>query len=1255
MNLFRRGNKSVKHSRNDTTSMPASQNSFTPPPFSQTFASQSSSEVNAPRSLARKMLYRDQDDSSKPSSSSSSQASDDGRPHGPPPRTSSMNVKMDYNNHSELYTRNHLSTYTFGDAMSSCPSIQDQQIDPLSKSRGDHDSDDLSSVPDTTPRPSVVAVTHHPRSHQSQYPDFNNSRSRSSSRPKERDSDLASNSTFANSSASASVSSFSRPSESNHSRATSRSRRSTTPLTSANDLTSDEDELDSDGRHPIPSDFHDQEGPSHIRRGPQTSSLDLSEEDFPDDSEQDSESEDHDHPNPLPLEYGNRRGSHAIPIPGNQTDGMYQEGRARENSMATIRRPSKSMEDLHSFSFAQSSGVSAPPRADDHHPLSIAPNSVPQSEGDWREYRKRSMQRDMPPTHPQAITLNPGASSSNVSQTVSTSYHSSSSATASSTVVATLDTSWMDYGIKGVVDINPEEMADIVGESGSGARSAFYSFRKGSATSRRASTISSNVDIMHKNIAGAWASQKAKDQRHNWLFVKDKRSHGDDDKGHSHAASIERERPSISSLFRPSTSGGGDSSGTHGAISFFPEPKEKEKSSGKEKERASGKDKPVWKGMPLDAEEIWANGTLGKYKVARKNVPAPEAGKAPQQRLNVAYMRHTAQYHNGTTQASEGPTVTIHKHSKAGAFSISRHYRIKPSHHDGASSSSHALKAVPSRNNLSSRESADATRKKTSMILLAPRRVQKAYTSTNTTRKLDTHGLLDDNSKGNVAREFDRRRDHDRERERDGERVVRETVKEKEKKGKEKEKSQETQSRSILKPESKRVVVPVTDTAQPDSSEGSSAGSVGNTPSFGDGRPIGPSTSAVTTPECSDTGGNSFGSVGSVEQSIMSHETTSSDKTISRNNYPYKSQQRRRDPYDILDDSDSDNPRSRYPTKTPHRETYAALPPEVFEATHQQNPSTGLFGFRKSKHADRNAHRANTFFEQSYNPPWPVTAPRSNQETRKGIVDDLNMSFQDVGLLPAMNEIKPSNHNSQHKKRAGKAHAPRTDRRVSDKSDIDVFEDIHPDALYMLLPLWPGETDLYSARKPFSPPHIPMEDKPYLLIYYKTSPEAIPVVEETSNKHKSADKKKSKNSPTSSHESMHKKDERSVFMKRFHISARMIHYRDLQGTGVRIPDQGLAVSGPLQEAYEWMPICKRMDNYVIGISHSRDGGIEFVPEGFEQLGLARLVPNPRPVECSEDDDSSSMDTISILTPIGRAVMEMAWLGGMAVTSFASST
>lgn len=96
-----------------------------------------------------------------------------------------------------------------------------------------------------------------------------------------------------------------------------------------------------------------------------------------------------------------------------------------------------------------------------------------------------------------------------------------------------------------------------------------------------------------------------------------------------------------------------------------------------------------------------------------------------------------------------------------------------------------------------------------------------------------------------------------------------------------------------------------------------------------------------------------------------------------------------------------------------------------------------------------------------------------------------------------------------------------------------------------------------------------------------------------------------------------------------------------------------------------MPTDSFVDTFqVIGMCTSRERGIEFVPEGLEKLGLARRVPDPQlapdehdppakrySITGVEESDEVS-DTMLILTPIGRAVVEMAWLGAMALTSFA---
>jgi hypothetical protein len=83
-----------------------------------------------------------------------------------------------------------------------------------------------------------------------------------------------------------------------------------------------------------------------------------------------------------------------------------------------------------------------------------------------------------------------------------------------------------------------------------------------------------------------------------------------------------------------------------------------------------------------------------------------------------------------------------------------------------------------------------------------------------------------------------------------------------------------------------------------------------------------------------------------------------------------------------------------------------------------------------------------------------------------------------------------------------------------------------------------------------------------------------------------------------------------------------------------------------------MPTIQPSDSCIIGLCSNRDAGFEFMPDGFEKMGLSHNVPNPRLMESfTTDDDSSSMDTLAVPTPIGNAVMEMAWFGGMALSGF----
>lgn len=645
---------------------------------------------------------------------------------------------------------------------------------------------------------------------------------------------------------------------------------------------------------------------------------------------------------------------------------------------------------------------------------------------------------------------------------------------------------------------------------------------------------------------------------------------------------------------------------------------------------------------------------------------ANEPGKPPQQRLNVSFMRtpYTFNFPH-PEQHLEGPSVTIHKHSKAGAFSISRHFRTRSTGLLDSSSSHRHIASSSTQLVIRDSDVTEGGRKKANtMILLAPRRVQRAYTSTNTTRKLESHGLLDESGRTS-PRDIERmRREHsleERRRVKEGDKEKKKDKKDKSN-GKEKEKELEKSKikRKVAESSSRRSFggksefAPKEPSARdpplPDSSEGSSAGSVGIAIFSGDSDTLAKSSlSAVTTPESSLT----VVSTGSIDSfapspSVYSHETTSSDLTIQRT---VRSHQRKRGVYDIEDDDEDDDDsldeRRRYPARTPHRETYAALPPEVFENVHHEHPSHGIFGWGKSRSGDRNGHRINHYLEASYNPPWPTTLPRANSETRKFIVDDLNTSFQDVGLLPATGEIKSSSHSSHHKRKQRERQQARLAIRPADHQSTDIFQEVPEDSVYMLLPLWPGETDPVSAKTfPYPPLIIPTDKRQYLMIYYKTPFKAITLAE--SSKSKSSEKKRSRESSGTSGD-----HERTVFLSSFHISARIVSYRELQGTGVRIPDLGLAVCGRMEDAYASIPLSnvQHQSDYVIGMCHSRENGLEFVPEGFEKLGLATHAPNRALAEPVEDDDSQSAENVVILTPIGRAVMEMAWLGGMAVTSF----
>ncbi|KIY50146.1 hypothetical protein FISHEDRAFT_24924, partial [Fistulina hepatica ATCC 64428] len=132
-----------------------------------------------------------------------------------------------------------------------------------------------------------------------------------------------------------------------------------------------------------------------------------------------------------------------------------------------------------------------------------------------------------------------------------------------------------------------------------------------------------------------------------------------------------------------------------------------------------------------------------------------------------------------------------------------------------------------------------------------------------------------------------------------------------------------------------------------------------------------------------------------------------------------------------------------------------------------------------------------------------------------------------------------------------------------------------------------------------------------------------------------------------------------VLLSSFHVTARLVHHSELQGTGMRIPDEGITVCGPISEALSSMPQelrtseldSARTEDWIIGVCHSRETGIEFYPDGLQKVGLCRLEDDPEAPMPPYPEDYEPPPPSFRLTPVGRAVLEMAWLGCIALTSF----
>ena len=315
------------------------------------------------------------------------------------------------------------------------------------------------------------------------------------------------------------------------------------------------------------------------------------------------------------------------------------------------------------------------------------------------------------------------------------------------------------------------------------------------------------------------------------------------------------------------------------------------------------------------------------------------------------------------------------------------------------------------------------------------------------------------------------------------------------------------------------------------------------------------------------------------------------------------------------------------PARTTHDEAFGTLDPTDFWDPHvpvhpHAQGDSSRFSERLFRvlRGNRGTDNDSSSAPQSrvFQPPW-ITGKKDKQESDR-IIDELNAAFRDIGLL--------------HPHKPPKLVSKR-------KSDLDQIPD---DCLCMVLPLWPGETGSVSADAEISNAasffKIP-ENRQYLFVYY------VPLGE-AKTKDKRHEKKKAKQTHSSGGDV--ETDGKSVYIPSFRVVARVAAYYELQQSNVRLPVDGLAVNDPQGKAMGY-PTSTPSENVktthtVVCQCYGRESGFDFLEHGLLELGLCTQEEDP-----VEPEDDEQGGRVTVLTPIGRAAVEMIWLGCLAITSF----
>ncbi|KAG2055317.1 hypothetical protein BDR06DRAFT_1006901 [Suillus hirtellus] len=892
------------------------------------------------------------------------------------------------------------------------------------------------------------------------------------------------------------------------------------------------------------------------------------------------------HPRPLFAE--RRRGSLPMAIPGAISDAV--SNRSREDSILTIRRPSRSLDD------------DLMPFHSEEDPAAVAPRSEPLTRADFRSLEAQAQQQQSEPD-----TWESGWDLSYVlSRKSEGSIHS---------VRSTAQLSFLA----------PARNSTSIGEPSSRLSNMWGNSGRRTSTGTL-QTTNSGEDTFAKHI-GMY------DTQNQWAFCKEK-----------------ADAQTVPTIRRPNAQAG--------ALVIMDKVKHT---------------------MHPGTQEIWRSGNVGRFRVDRLvfKPSTADPAKAAQQRINIRHIPDP--FIKGPKTG--GPSTVIHKHSRATAFSIFRSYSLFTS-----------KRAGPGSRNIHMHTSGG--------IMLAPKKVQEQYTSTKTTSKLITHGLLEDRSRkaiGNGSSDKSRRGtllEKEKRREKDKEDA-------KKAKGKAKEKKKESKKNN----DRARASNPTESTES--SATTSSTGSICASPVTS--APVRATTSkimfapSIVPPRSPIKTQSTSGPSSPDTSSTFDH---SSKKLLQSESSASVATSHIRGHRDSIDSDE------QLPTRTPHAEAFGTLDPNDIEHLRRaQKPTDGSSSFanrifRRFRGTNRvdNITQPVATPQSAYSPPWIVTAGRDQNEEHVRVLTDLNNSFRDVGLL----HTQPS-----HK--TGKSTGTGTGTAKKKAVPHDIFDYVPEDSLYMLLPLWAGETDpgvgggsimtgssvvgvgsisdastaststtASAATTATSATLVTIpEDRQFLLVWY------VPFEDKNKNSSSSnsnsnsasasANKKKVKQMHSTSDTNI-ESNQKNVYLRNFRVNARLVGYDELRGTGIRVPSDGLAIAGPTLDVGGPVGVRNREEpesqlglgqtqlgpqseastalglgiETVICMCSSRENGFHFQPEGLCKLGLCLqeevalpAANNPRAVYL----EIPTSEMRHLLTPVGRAAVEMVWLGCLAITSF----